>query len=183
MTGLHQNPPKSLLEGYGCTVEQWRELRDIGLRMVADGGSADRTPLRAFCHQRNAAVRRRGIEWQLTLMDWWTVWQESGRWTERGLGRGYMMCRKGDLGPYAVGNVFIGPGAENLSAAAKKCDLPIGVARAHKKCKSPYRAYCNIGGKQRHLGVFATVQEAHVAYLAARDLDMASRQQPERTAA
>jgi hypothetical protein len=171
MTGL-QRPSQATLASYGCSAEQWTELRDLGLQMIRDGLSKECTPIRAFGHQRNAAIRKRNIAWQLTLGEWWAIWVESGRWPERGLGRGYMMCRKGDIGPYSIDNVFIGPGVENLSAAAKKCDLPIGVARTAKGKAKPFRAYCNIGGKQRHLGVFSTVDEARAAYLGglARDL-------------
>jgi hypothetical protein len=171
MTGLRNNPPEYHLKKYGCTKEQWIELRNIGLAMVEAGASQDATPLRAYQHQRDAAVNRRKIEWKLTLMEWWTIWQESGFWEKRGLGRGYMMCRKGDVGPYAIGNVFIGPGAENLSDAAKKADLPIGVSYVVKGVAKPYRAYCNFMGKQRHLGLFATIEEARAAYETARRLD------------
>src|SRR5690349_18542152 len=120
MTGRHNNPPPHLLAAYGCTKEQWLEMRDYGVRMVAAGGSKDCTPLRAFQHQRFRAGKR-GIEWQLTLPEWWAIWKASGHWEDRGKTRlGYQMCRKGDKGPYAVGNVYIGPAVANLSAATKR---------------------------------------------------------------
>jgi len=159
-------PTARMLAAYPCSRDLWLKLHAIGQEMVAGGSSKDVTPLRAYQHQRYRAGRR-GIAWEISLADWWSVWQQSGLWPLRGVGRGYMMCRIKDLGPYRVGNVFIGPGADNLSAAAKKCDLPIGVAlRSGKKpFQKPYRAYCNIGGKQRHLGVFRTVEEARAAYV------------------
>lgn len=175
MTGLRANHPQHFLDGYGCTNDFWIELRDLGLRMIEAGASRDATPLRAYQHQRYAAIARRKIEWRLTLPQWWAVWQESGHWPDRGAGRGYMMCRFGDTGAYEVGNVFIGPGAENLSAATKKHDLPIGVSRTHKSRLNPFRAYCNVGGKQRHLGSFPTAEAAERAYLAALSLDLARR--------
>lgn len=183
MSGTIMHPSPADLDGYGCDAAFWCHLRDIGVQMVRAGGSKDATPLRAFGHQRNAALRRRGIEWNLTLPAWWAIWNDSGHWHERGVGRGYMMCRKGDKGAYEVGNVYIGPGVENLSAAAKKSDLPIGVARMAKGGSRPYRAYCNIAGKQRHLGTFATVAEAEAAYLAARNFDVALKAVPARRAA
>lgn len=172
MSGIIQSPTRGTLERFKCTAEEWCALRDIGHEMVRNGASPDTTPLRAYGHQRTAALNRRKIEWRLPLWQWWTIWRDSGHWHERGVGRGYMMCRVGDVGPYEVGNVYIGPGVENLSAAAKKCDLPIGVARVAKGKAKPYRAYCNIGGKQRHIGIFATVEEAEAAYLAAREYDL-----------
>lgn len=171
MTGRHKNPSARVLAGYQCTKEDWLTLRDIGLEMIAAGSSQDATPLRAYQHQRFAAVSRRDIGWNLSLMDWWKIWQDSGHWSDRGQGRGYMMCRKGDVGAYEIGNVFIGLGVENLSAATKKTDLPIGVAYMKKGVAKPFRAYCNIQGKQRHIGLFATPEEAERAYLQARALD------------
>ncbi|MNR37990.1 hypothetical protein D3C85_1560590 [compost metagenome] len=34
-----------------------------------------------------------------------------------------------------------------------------------------YRAYCNVGGRQRHIGVFDTVEKAQSAYEKALELD------------
>jgi hypothetical protein len=140
--------------------------------MVAAGlCKEDSTPLRAYQHQKHAAEVRRGIPFRLTLMEWWKIWSDSGKWEQRGLGRGYMMCRIGDLGAYEVGNVFIGEGAGNLSAASKGTDLPIGVAIVVKGKTRRFRAYCNIYGRQRHIGLFETPEEAERAYLKAVALD------------
>ena len=50
----------------------------------------------------------RGIEFQLTFDAWLSIWLESGHWHERGCHKGqYVMSRRGDIGPYAIGNVFI----------------------------------------------------------------------------
>lgn len=178
MSAYHQNPPPSLLSDYGCTVEQWRDLRNIGLAMMKAGATKETTPLKAFCHQRHSAITRRNIEWKLSLMEWWRIWQASGHWHERGRGRGWHMCRNGDTGPYALGNVHIGPGAENLSASAKKCDLPIGVVHNKKSRISPYLACCSIDGKRRHLGSFRTVEAARAAYLKALEFDLALKAAP-----
>lgn len=70
-------------------------------------------PMRTFQAQRNNA-HKRGIGWELTLWQWWTIWQESGHWEARGRGDGYVMCRKGDLGPYRPDNVYIATGSQNI---------------------------------------------------------------------
>jgi hypothetical protein len=172
MTGLRRNPSNDILNRYQCTKSEWLMLRDLGLDMMARGiCKSDNTPLRAYQHQRFAAEVRRDVPWKLTLMEWWSIWDASGHWADRGLGRGWQMCRKGDLGAYEVGNVFIGLGAENLSAAAKVADLPIGVAFAVKGRVRRYRAYCNVYGRQRHIGLFDTVEDAERAYLKAVELD------------
>lgn len=184
MTGRYHSPRPAFLANYGCTKELWLELRDLGLQMVARGASSETTPLRAYTHQRDTAARRRGIAFKLTLTEWWDIWTASGHWSERGAGRGYMMCRKGDVGAYEVGNVFIDTGPENVASAMKKTGLPIGVCRVSKPNKKrPYRALCTVGGKQRHLGTFATVDEARAAYLAALEFDTALKAAPVRRAA
>lgn len=183
MTWYHRNPPRTLLERYGCTLDYWLQLVDLGAELVAAGHNINTTPLKAFHRQRSKALRSRGIGWELSLPEWWAVWKDSGHWHDRGLGRGYMMSRYGDVGPYAVGNVYIAPGVGNASAAKKKTDLPIGVAYAKGSGNRRYRAYCRIARKLIHLGTFATVDEARAAYLAAVEFDTALKAAPERRAA
>jgi hypothetical protein len=62
--------------------------------------------------QRDAA--HRGINFLLSFGQWWSIWQRSGHWDQRGIRRGqYVMARYGDQGPYAVGNVRICTTTEN----------------------------------------------------------------------
>ncbi len=92
---------------YGCTLAE---------ALAANGGE----PLRKYglaasryCYQRQAAYTR-GVEWRITFPQWKAVWDESGKWAERGTGKaGYCMSRRGDVGPYAVGSVFIQPCTQN----------------------------------------------------------------------
>lgn len=141
------------LKRWGCNWEQYVTLRNM------------RKPTRAYSMQRRNA-RDRGIGWELNLWQWWSIWQQSGKWAQRGRGQGYMMCRKGDLGPYAIDNVFIATGCENSSnQARKKSGLPIGV-RKNKKCAG-YTAFRQIKGKKLRLGSHPTPELAHAAYLAA----------------
>jgi hypothetical protein len=71
------------LKRWGCDVKTYRSLRGRTMAM--------------FQQQRQSA-RRRGIPWHLTLGDWWRIWEQSGRWNERGRGHGhYVMSRTGDL--------------------------------------------------------------------------------------
>jgi DNA-binding CsgD family transcriptional regulator len=100
------------LAKYGCTFDQWREMVAIGAQMRADGRGRYQAPTYAYVSQRTNA-RRRGIGWELSLLEWWQIWDASGKWGLRGRGRGYMMCRFGDVGPYALGNVYIATGVHN----------------------------------------------------------------------
>jgi hypothetical protein len=63
-----------------------------------------------FAVQRSGAASR-GIGWELTFEQWWQIWQESGRYHERGV---YVMARNWDVGPYAVGNVEIQTQSQNV---------------------------------------------------------------------
>jgi len=91
---------------WGCTVEQ-RKLF---------GKQTDKSSIvNKFKTQRNSA-KTRGIEWNLTLLEWWNIWQESGHWEERGIGSGkYVMARECDLGAYSKENVKIITHNENSS--------------------------------------------------------------------
>jgi len=67
-------------------------------------------------HKHNA--KRRGIEFNLTFEQWSDIWNKSDKWNERGRGANkYCMCRVGDKGAYAIDNVFIGQGKQNVSDA------------------------------------------------------------------
>lgn len=72
------------------------------------------SPLKRFMEQRGTAGTR-GVAWEITFKEWWTIWQESGHWEQRGRGYGYVMARYGDSGPYSAGNVQIITQAQNSS--------------------------------------------------------------------
>ncbi len=91
---------------WGCDWDQYRAIRG--------------KPSIAWCRHRQTA-RARGIAFELTLWQWWTIWQESGHWDERGNGaEKYAMCRFNDVGPYAVGNVYIATNSQNSKDRFKK---------------------------------------------------------------
>jgi len=151
----------------GCSLEQYLELKKIGREMQAIGVKRERTPCGAFATQRQNA-RSRGIGWELTLWQWWQIWVESGKWEERGRGHGYMMCRRGVEGSYAVGNVFIATGHENSSQTKrKKSGLPIGVRLVPQNKQFPYAAVCMINGVEvRSLHTSESLaQSAYLSYL------------------
>ncbi|MDB5975182.1 MAG: hypothetical protein JWR07_1942 [Nevskia sp.] len=65
-------------------------------------------------HRSGAA--RRGIGFEFTFSQWWSVWKESGRWDQRGCSAAdsYVMARPRDTGPYSVGNVYITTLSQNF---------------------------------------------------------------------
>lgn len=154
------------LRTHGCTWDEYVSARAVGKAMVANGSSYARTPVGAFNSQKMNAAKR-GIGWDLTFWQWWTIWRESGHWHERGRGQGYVMCRRGDVGSYAVGNVFIDKATVNSSEGRGKnrpADLPIGVRRENS---GRYSALRHINGKTIHCGTHDTPDLAYAAYLMA----------------
>jgi len=180
---------------HGCSLAQLRELRAVGREMQRAGISRECTPIGAYIIQRRNA-HYRGIEWNLSLWQWWSIWQESGHWGDRGRGGdNYVMCRFADNGGYTIGNVYIATQRHNLSvqpnnpyrlghpdhskvveaiASSQRVngkkrvhtDLPTGVCRRGNS----FTAQASFCSKRKHLGTFKTPEEAHQAYLAAISL-------------
>jgi len=147
---------------YGCSYEQRCSIP----RKATD----------AFQSQR-ANARKRGISWEMTPWQWWTIWQGSGLWSKRGRGQGYVMCRRGDAGPYSPGNVFIALARHNSSdRKEKQSGLPIGVSRT---ASGKFTAQRMINRKTFRLGVFPTPGLAYAAYLQA---GLLNEQEQERAA-
>ena len=149
------------------TENWWRKKRDAHFLAKHDMTHAEwkqlvRAGITGSYSQQKSNARERGIAWHLTLGEWWSIWQQSGHWNERGRGaRGYVMCRVGDVGPYEVGNVFIGTGIQNTSEGRKTSNLPMGVS----KHRNRFRAERIIDRVKHRLGSFATPEEAHAAYV------------------
>lgn len=90
------------LKLFRCPYEVAKEVNDGIHPSRAKGTKAG-----AYMHQLRSAEHR-VIEFNLTFPEWWGIWESSGRWAERGRGKGrYCMARKGDVGAYAVGNIEI----------------------------------------------------------------------------
>lgn len=145
------------LARYGCTWAQLKEIR-----------AHEGAPHRAYFYQRKNS-RNRGIPFEMTLWEWWSIWKESGHWHERGRGQGYCMCRKNDEGPYSVDNVFIAPSRVNSSLAQRRRDpsLPMGVQEVQRAAGTRYLASRMIQGQNYYLGTYRTPTEAAAAYEAA----------------
>lgn len=76
-------------------------------------GANGKTAREAFSMQRRNMIHNRGYEWKLTFAQWWAVWEESGKWAERGRGEGgYWLVRKNNAGAYEDGNVEVKSGGE-----------------------------------------------------------------------
>ena len=82
------------LRKYGCCYADYKAISQSG-------------GVVPFNSQRSAA-NSRGVKWKLNLKQWWDIWQQSGKWDQRGRGKNrYCMGRIADQGAYAIGNVKI----------------------------------------------------------------------------
>lgn len=125
-------------------------------------------PFRKFKEQAKAA-KQRGIEWQLTYEQWLEIWMESGKWHQRGKRIGqYVMSRKGDVGAYAVGNVFICLHSENVKDGYRNKPgkhgghLTLGMGKGWFMSRGKYVACV----RHNVIGRFRTQAEAEAAYQA-----------------
>jgi hypothetical protein len=95
------------LERFGCTCAQKQSLRNMSEKRID-------TPIHKFSQQRMNALTR-NIEWDLTLWEWWQIWNESGKYSQRGKEKGqYVMARYGDHGGYTKENSYITTAEENI---------------------------------------------------------------------
>jgi hypothetical protein len=101
------------LRRYAANLESERERSRVKIARQRAKRKCDEPKLYAFeVHKNNA--RLRGIPFLLNFDEWWTIWEASGRWDQRGSQRGqYVMSRPGDTGPYAIDNVAIVLAEEN----------------------------------------------------------------------
>lgn len=68
--------------------------------------------------EHKGSAKRRGIPFKLTFDEWWNIWEQSGKWEQRGKCKGqYVMSRYKDQGAYEVGNVFIQLHEDNVRDA------------------------------------------------------------------
>lgn len=113
-------------DAYGCS---WVELNRL------NGGVPKGAPgCRAKAYKaQQSNCRKRGLTWQLTFPEWCRVWDESGKWEQRGRGgNSYVMARKQDLGPYAAWNVYVTTMAQNTA------DYQAELKRRGVKCEDGY---------------------------------------------
>ena len=94
---------------YATHPEKHREMENnaIGRWKAAN-------PMPDAYYKHKSRAKARGIPFLLTFQEWSVLWTESGKWDQRRNGAdGYCMARRGDVGPYAIGNVRICTNREN----------------------------------------------------------------------
>lgn len=90
-------------------IQKWGHTRAEHRFLLGFGTTRNqRSPVGAYMRQRVNAQRHPGWGWNLTLEDWWQCWLASGKWSQRGVGRGkYCLVRKDITQPFAPGNIQI----------------------------------------------------------------------------
>jgi len=115
-------------------VRQERTKEELRLARIESWRKYNQKPIAKYTFQRNSA-RLRNIPWELTFETWWKMWEDSGKWEERGQSStSYCMCRKGDVGPYSTTNCYIGL----VSINAKE-------PRLRERAKRGLTAECSFG--------------------------------------
>jgi hypothetical protein len=147
---------------FGCTYAQ--------LLALNNGQGPRRGFALRFQTQRGSAATR-GIEWQITFPEWMRAWSESGHLHERGRGRGYVMARKGDEGPYRPDNIYITTGAGNASDyQAKRVGLAGDTIKGYSyrpECRHrPYMVRVRGAALGKRNQFFSTPEAARAVYLA-----------------
>ncbi len=90
-------------------------MSDQKTRAAAKFRKYSQSPRGRYREQKRRA-KVRGVEFLLTFSEWWSIWEESGRYNERGRdSNSYVMARYGDTGPYAIDNVSIIPHIDNVA--------------------------------------------------------------------
>jgi len=100
---------KRIFDAYNISVDLYKKI-------CSEFGSPSNQKSPLFKYSRHKAnSKKRGIPFQITFADWWKVWEESGKWNERGRGHGYVMARYGDTGGYEIDNVYICTSSQNAA--------------------------------------------------------------------
>lgn len=121
-----ENEIANCMARYGCTPDEYRELRRLGREMIKNGVPRDKTPIGAYRNRMHNCTQY-GIPFDLTLWQFWTIWKESGHWNDRGQGN-YGLCRKDTAKGFTIDNVFI----REMKRASRWGEKRSGVASKFK---------------------------------------------------
>lgn len=65
--------------------------------------------------RHKSGSKRRGIPFRITFNQWWNWWAMDDRWSRRGRSAcSLVMARHGDVGPYAISNIYCATHAQNV---------------------------------------------------------------------
>ena len=115
MADIRQGSPCSKCGG----TERYVTCRNCVTCQRAYSLSRDYKTPKARYFQQRANAYERGIEWEISFEEWWSLWEP--HWANRGREKGQLvMARHGDDGPYSLTNVSIKTVEENYYEAKPK---------------------------------------------------------------
>jgi hypothetical protein len=107
------------LHYYGCSHAE---------ALAINGGKPISTPdypVWTFRESRRQAVSV-GYEWDISIKDWWAIWQASGKWEQRGRkAESYALFRKDNQGPFSADNLEVVTFSQGISHL-RKCEIARG---------------------------------------------------------
>lgn len=110
-----QKRDEDCIRRFGLPWAEYKAALNLGREM---GCKRERTPRGAYCRTLQAA-KRDGYAVTLSFGEWWQLWQQSGRWEQRGRGHGkYVLIRRDKTKPLAVDNAVIVPFADRYGERA-----------------------------------------------------------------
>lgn len=126
-----------------------------------------KSPRGRYRKQKEHSVRR-GVEFKLSFEEWWKIWEDSGKYFFRGVGKGkYCMCRNKDTGAYEVGNVYIDSTTNNIKDQhihnkTLKNNLLPGARRLPQRSRDVINELCLFGSKVKDVAKLYSVTETTV---------------------
>lgn len=109
----------------------------------------------------------RKIPFELTFEQWWGLWQQSGKWDQRGCKKGhYVMSRIGDTGAYSIDNVFIQLHQNN----AKDGQLGKTLSPEHIQSIKKTMIGNKHGSKKRSAETCERIRQGRLKYVAQKKL-------------
>jgi hypothetical protein len=109
---------------HGMTKEKFNEIREkFGIVSFIDEGGEAKEKVRnvvyqAYINQKANAYRAK-IGFHLSFAQWWKLWEESGKFAERGQGK-YGLVRHDSDFAFTIENTAIGLSSERASAKMKE---------------------------------------------------------------
>lgn len=104
-----KNKTRRVKKDWGCSLELYEKL---------GGNSYQNTIIRKF-HLLRHQIRNKGGKWNLTLEEWWEIWEKSGKYNQHGLKKHqFVMARINKKGPISKINVRIIRAKDSKNLAA-----------------------------------------------------------------
>lgn len=107
----------------GCSLEELAALNDGKARYFPGSRGNE------YIHWKNNLRKLKAGPVEITFPQWCKLWEESGKWQERGRGFGYWMARKDRTKPFTIDNVHIVTGSAAIEHHRNTAPWKTGYAK------------------------------------------------------